>query len=282
MTENDKWAYIELATAVRREIVNMVNKTNSDHPGGSLSPADVVTVLFKKYLTYDASRPDWELRDRFVLSKGHAAPLLYAMLALCGYFPLDTLTTFRQLGSPLQGHPDCRKTTGVEISTGSLGQGLSIACGMALGARTKGQSWRTYCLLGDGEMQEGQVWEAVMTASHYKLDKLTAIVDNNGLQIDGKVDHVMNIYPIDKKFEAFGWHTLRIDGHDYSQIESAFENAQHSTEKPSVIIAETTKGKGISYMENRAESHHWANLSEELVEQANTELNAVLKETDHV
>ncbi len=262
----------EFSSDIRKEIVKMIGRAGSGHPGGSLSAADLLTVLFCKVLRYDPQNPSWKERDRFVLSKGHAAPLLYAVLAKCGYFPQETLLSFRQLGSILQGHPDSTKVPGVEISTGSLGQGLSIAGGIALGVKKKNYSSRVFVLPSDGELQEGQVWEAATAISHYKLNNLIAIIDNNNLQIDGTCEEVMNIYPIDDKFRAFGLNVININGHSFSDIKSAYKIGLNS-DKPTTIVAKTVKGKGVSYMENKVEYHHAKNLSQQLVEQAIEELN---------
>jgi len=274
MTEEKK-ELTNFARAIRRDIVTMIASAGSGHPGGSLSAVDIMTVLTKRYMKFDAVNPNWEKRDRFILSKGHAAPVLYATLAKLGYFPKDTLKTFRKLHSILQGHPDCTKTPGVEISTGSLGQGLSIAGGIALGAKIKNLDFHTYVLLGDGEIQEGQVWEAAMAIAHHKLNNLTAIVDNNNLQIDGSIPEVMNIYPIMDKFTAFGWNALEIDGHDFESIGNAFEFALSNTSRPTAIIAKTIKGKGVSFMENQVAYHHTKDLSEEMLKKALRELEAI-------
>jgi transketolase len=207
--------------------------------------------------------PLWEDRDRFILSKGHAAPLLYAIMAEAGYFPKETINTLRKINSPLQGHPCCKSLPGVEVSTGSLGQGLSVANGMALGLRLDNKPARVYCVMGDGEIQEGQIWEAAMTSAHYKLDNLCAVVDNNGLQIDGRVEEVMSIYPISEKWRAFGWHTIEIDGHDMEQILNALDEAETVKGRPTVIIAKTIKGKGVSIFENKVEYHGVAPTREE-------------------
>jgi len=252
------------ARQMRTEILTMLTHAGSGHTGGSLSAADIVTVLFFHVLRHDPANPVWRERDRFILSKGHAAPVLYAALALSGYFDGGVLKTLRKVGSPLQGHPCSFKLPGVEISTGSLGQGLSIANGTALGLRMDGLPSRVYCLLGDGEIQEGQVWEAAMTAAHYRIDNLCAIVDNNGLQIDGRCSDVMGIEPIVGKWEAFGWHVLDIDGHDLGAIVDAFRKAEAVKGKPSVIVARTTKGKGISFFEGKVEYHGLAPTAEEL------------------
>ncbi len=245
----------EKAREIRRHIVRMVAEAGSGHPGGSLSAADIVTALYFNQMRLDPVRPDWPDRDRFVLSKGHAAPVLYAALAERGYFPVAELSTLRKLGSRLQGHPDMRKLPGVEMSTGSLGQGLSAANGMALAARLDGRDYRVYALLGDGECQEGQVWEAAMAAAHYALENLTAIVDFNGLQIDGPVSEVMSTEPLPDKWRAFGWHVLEIDGHDFGQILPALEKARSAGGRPTAIVARTVKGKGVSFMEHGVDWH---------------------------
>jgi len=256
----------ETARRVRRHIVAMVGRAGSGHPGGSLSAADILTVLYFRVLRLDPARPDWPDRDRFVLSKGHAAPALYAVLAERGFFPVEELGTLRRLGSRLQGHPDMKSTPGVEASTGSLGQGLSFAVGLALGGRLDGASWRVYALLGDGEVQEGQIWEAAMAAAHYRLDNLTAILDYNGLQIDGPVEKVMGIAPVADKWRAFGWHVLEVDGHDLPALVHALEEARATRGRPTIIVARTVKGRGVSFMENRAEWHGKAPAGPELEE----------------
>lgn len=252
------------AKSLRTEILQMLAIAGSGHTGGSLSAADIVTVLYFHTLRHDPGNPQWRERDRFILSKGHAAPVLYAALALCGYFDKEILKTLRKIGSPLQGHPCSCKLPGIEISTGSLGQGLSIANGIAMGIKMDGLSSRVYCLLGDGEIQEGQVWEAAMTAAHYKLDNLCAIIDNNGLQIDGHCSDVMHIEPIVKKWEAFGWHVIDIDGHNIKAIINAFHNAETSKGKPTMIVARTIKGKGVSFFEGKVEYHGLAPTHDEL------------------
>lgn len=261
----------ERADRLRREVIQMVGRAGSGHPGGALSAADIVACLYFWEMRYDPGRPDWTERDRFVLSKGHAAPLLYAVLAQCGFFPEERLKTLRQLGSPLQGHPDMRKLPGVEASTGSLGQGIGWAVGMALAAKLDRRESRIYALLGDGEIQEGMVWEAVMAAQHYKLDNLVAFVDNNGLQIDGPLDEVMSVEPIAAKFEAFGWETREIDGHDIGSILEVLNEARQAKGRPFAIIARTVKGKGCSFMENQVDWHGKA-PSQEMVEEALREL----------
>jgi len=266
----------EKATNVRKDIVQMICAAKSGHPGGSLSAADIVTALYFDEMNIDPSNPKMEGRDRFVLSKGHAAPVLYAALAERGFISKDLLGTLRQYGSILQGHPDMKKVPGVEISTGSLGQGLSVANGMALSAKISNEDYRTYVLMGDGELQEGQIWEAAMTTAHYKLDNICAFVDFNNLQIDGNVDKVMGVEPLDKKWEAFGWNVLKIDGHDMEAILEALAKAKECKGKPTVIIAETTKGKGVSFMENVCGFHGVAPTAEE-TEKAVAELEHVEK-----
>ena len=233
----------------------MTGKAGSGHPGGSLSAVEIVTTLYFQHLRHKPSDPQWPDRDRFILSKGHAAPVLYATLAECGYFPVDELATLRQLDSRLQGHTDRTVTPGVEMSSGALGQGLSFAIGIALAGRLNLQNYRVYVLLGDGECDEGQVWEAAMAAAHYKLDNLIAIVDNNGQQIDGWNCDVINLEPFDKKWQAFGWQAIEADGHDFTQLTDAFERAKLVKGQPTVIIAHTIKGKGVSFMENNPAFH---------------------------
>lgn len=244
-----------LARKVRRHIITMIGKAGSGHPGGSLSAVEIVTSLYFKVLCHSPADPAWPERDRFILSKGHAAPLLYSVLAEAGYFPVDELLTLRQLDSRLQGHADRTATPGIEMSSGSLGQGLSFGIGVALAGRLNAQSYRVYVLLGDGECDEGQVWEAAMAAAHFKVDNLVAIVDHNGLQIDGRNCDVMNIEPLDKKWEAFGWRVIEVDGHDFAQLIDAFGRAGEVKGQPMVIIARTVKGKGVSFMENNVEFH---------------------------
>lgn len=256
---------------MRKDIVKMLTEAGSGHPGGSLSAADIVACLYFWEMRHDPKKPGWEARDRFVLSKGHAAPVLYSALAESGYFDKDKLITLRQLGSPLQGHPDMRKLPGVEASTGSLGQGIGWSVGMALGLRLDKLDSRVYVLVGDGELQEGLVWEAVMAAAHYGLDNLTAVIDHNGLQIDGPVDKVMSPEPVADKFRAFGWHVIEIDGHDISAILAALDKARSNKGKPTAIVAATVKGKGVSFMENAAD-WHGAAPSKEQGQQALNEL----------
>jgi transketolase len=254
----------EKARLLRIEILKMLAEAGSGHTGGSLSAADIVAALYFCKMRHKPKDPRWRERDRFILSKGHAAPVLYAALALSGYFDKPLLKTLRKLGSPLQGHPCSKKLPGVEISTGSLGQGLSIANGIAIGLKLDKLSSRVYCLLGDGEIQEGQVWEAAMTASHYKLDNMCAIIDNNGLQIDGHCSDVMCIEPIVNKWAAFGWHVIDIDGHNMEAILDAFDEAETIKGKPTMIVARTVKGKGVSFFEGKVQYHGVAPTSEEL------------------
>ena len=253
----------EKARILRIEILKMLTEAGSGHTGGSLSAADIVTALYFYKMRHKPRDPKWRERDRFILSKGHAAPLLYSALALSGYFDKPLLKTLRKLGSPLQGHPCSKTLPGVEISTGSLGQGLSIANGIAMGLKLDVLSSRVYCLLGDGETQEGQVWEAAMTAAHYRLDNLCAIIDNNGLQIDGHCCDVMSIEPIVNKWEAFGWYVIDINGHDMEAIVNAFDEAETVKMKPVMIVARTVKGKGVSFMENVLDFHGRAPTPEE-------------------
>lgn len=252
-----------IAKNIRRSIVSMICEAKSGHPGGSLSIVDILTALYYDEMNIDPAKPKMEGRDRFVLSKGHAAPALYAILAEKGYFPKEELMTLRKFGSHLQGHPDMKKVPGVEISTGSLGQGLSVANGMALNAKIFKEDYRVYVMIGDGELQEGQIWEAAMTAAHYKLDNVCAFVDSNNLQIDGNVDAVMGVEPLDKKWEAFGWNVLSIDGHNFEEIFAALEAAKACKGKPTLILAKTVKGKGVSFMENVCGFHGTAPTAEE-------------------
>ena len=264
----------EIACKVRIGIIDGVHAAKAGHPGGSLSIAEILTYLYFKEMNIDPENPKDPKRDRFVLSKGHAAPALYATLALRGFFPVDELITLRQIGSRLQGHPDMKNIPGVDMSTGSLGQGISTAVGMALSSKHFGDNYNVYTILGDGEIEEGQVWEAAMFASNKKLSNLTAFIDLNNLQIDGTIDEVNSAKPVDKKFEAFGWHVITINGHDYDAIEAALQEAK-TVDKPVAIIAETIKGKGVSYMEN-AVNWHGAAPNDELYEVAITELRAAL------
>jgi transketolase len=253
-----------VAKRLRRDIVTMIAKAGSGHPGGSLSAVEIVTALYWKIMRHKPADPQWPDRDRFILSKGHAAPVLYAALAECGYFPKSELATLRQLDSRLQGHADRTATPGVEMSSGSLGQGLSFAIGCALAGRLDKKSWRVYALLSDGECDEGQIWEAAMSAAKFKLDNLTAIVDNNGIQLSGFNRDIMPLDPLNKKWDSFGWQVFEVDGHDFSQLLDAFGKAQEVREKPAVIIAHTVKGKGVSFMENNVDFHGKAPNAEQL------------------
>ena len=279
MTVQEKKQLMATACKVRMNAIRGVHAAKAGHPGGSLSAADMFTYLYFKEMNIDPANPKWEDRDRFVLSKGHTAPGLYATLALRGFFPVDDMDTLRQIGSHLQGHPNMNETPGVDMSTGSLGQGISAAAGMALGAKYQKKDCRVYTLLGDGEIQEGQVWEACMFASHYNLDNLCVIVDNNGLQIDGKVADVMSPYPIPEKLAAFGFEVMEIDGHDFDQIETAFEKAKATKGKPFGIVMKTIKGKDVSFMENNAGWHGKAPNDDEYA-QAMSELQAKLAEVE--
>ncbi len=273
----DAAAKKELETVVlkvRMGIIEGVHSAKSGHPGGSLSCAEILTYLYFVHMNIDPENPKMENRDRFVLSKGHAAPALYSVLANRGYFDVGLLKTLRHIGSILQGHPDMKHIPGVDMSTGSLGQGISAAVGMALSAKHFGQNYRVYSILGDGEIEEGQVWEAAMFAGNKGLSNLTAFIDYNNLQIDGTIEEVNSACPIDKKFEAFKWHTITIDGNDFDQIETALKEAE-AVDKPTAIIAKTVKGKGVSYMEN-AVNWHGAAPNDELYEQAMSELKAAL------
>lgn len=256
----------QVARQIRRYILKMITAAGSGHPGGSLSIAEILACLYWKVLAVDPLNPKDPGRDRLVLSKGHAAPALYAALALRGFFPEDRLLTLRKLGSILQGHPDMNRVPGVEISTGSLGQGLSVANGMALSSRMDRMPWRVYVILGDGELQEGQVWEASMTSSHYRLDNLTAIVDSNGYQIDGPLKEVMSVEPLKEKWSSFGWNTLEADGHSIPGLMESLEKAKNEKGRPTVIIARTVKGKGVSFMEGKAEWHGKAPTPDELTQ----------------
>jgi transketolase len=245
----------KMAKQLRRHVINMIATAGSGHPGGSLSAADIVTALYFNILRHDPKEPRWHDRDRFVLSKGHAAPILYAALAESGYFPVEELSTLRKLGSRLQGHTDRTLTPGVEMSAGSLGQGLSYGIGIALAGRLDKRGYHVYVLLGDGECEEGQIWEAAMSAPHFQLDNLTAVVDQNGIQLDGRCCDIMGIEPLADKWRAFNWHVIEIDGHDMSQVLSALKEAGNIKGKPTVIIAHTVKGKGVSFMEGNVDFH---------------------------
>ena len=265
----------KVACNVRMGIIEGTFNAKSGHPGGSLSIAEIITYLYFKEMNIDPQKPDMPERDRFVLSKGHAAPALYSVMAQKGYFPVEELKTLRKVDSRLQGHPSMKCLPGIDISSGSLGQGISAACGMALGAKLKGADFRVYSILGDGEIEEGQVWEAAMYASAKKLDNLVAFVDNNNLQIDGTVEEVNSPYPIPEKFAAFGWNVIEIDGHSFEEIENALKAARDCKGKPTAIVAKTVKGKGVSFMENQVNWHGSAPNAEQC-ETAMNELKAVL------
>ena len=273
MEQNKLQALRETARQIRIGIIKSTNAAKSGHPGGSLSIADLLAYLYFEEMNIDPATPQDPDRDRFVLSKGHCAPALYATLANRGYFPVEELTTLRKIGSRLQGHPDMTLTPGVDMSSGSLGLGISSAAGMALAAKIDNKDYRVYTVVGDGESEEGQIWEACMFASHYKLDNLCVIIDWNGLQIDGPVAEVMNPTPHDKKLEAFGFHVISIDGHDFEQIEAAFAEAKAVKGKPTAIVAKTVKGKGVSFMENQV-NWHGAAPNDEQSDAALAELNA--------
>ena len=279
MTSNECKQLQITACKVRMGVIESTHGAKAGHPGGSLSAAEVFTYLYFKEMNIDPKNPKWEDRDRFVLSKGHTAPGLYSALAYRGFFPVEDLPTLRHIDSYLQGHPNMNTVPGVDMSTGSLGQGISTAVGMAMAAKYTGKTNRVYTLLGDGEIQEGQVWEACMSASHYKLDNLCVIVDNNGLQIDGNVKDVMSPYPIVEKLEAFGFKVVAVDGHSFEELEAAFETAKKTAGQPTAIVMTTIKGKGVSYMENDAGWHGKAPNDAEY-EQAMNELNAQLKELE--
>lgn len=263
------------ANVVRQDIIKMLTESASGHPGGSLSAVEILTSLFFSEMKVDPKNPRWEDRDRFVLSKGHGAPVLYAVLAEKGFFDKSELSTLRKINSNLQGHPNMNETPGVDMSTGSLGQGLSAANGMALAGKLDKKDYRVYALLGDGELEEGQVWEAAMTAAHYKLDNLTAFIDHNGLQIDGEVTEVMNPEPVDAKFKAFGWNVITIDGHSFEEIFKALDEAKNTKGMPTMIVSKTVKGKGVSFMENQVGWHGNA-PSKEQSEQALKELGGAI------
>jgi transketolase len=252
-----------MARRVRRHIIEMVTEAGSGHPGGSLSAVEILCALYFRVLRYDAQRPDWPERDRFILSKGHATPVYYSVLAEAGYFPVDELLTFRKLNSRLQGHSKINTAPGIEMSAGSLGQGLSYSIGQCLAARLDGKDYRVYCLLGDGECQEGQTWEALMCAPYYKLDNLVAVIDRNGVQNDWFVKETMELEPLDAKLRAFGWHVIAVDGHNFEQLIAAYEEAKTVEGKPTAIIARTVKGKGVSFMENNPDWHGKAPTKEQ-------------------
>ena len=279
MTFSEKKQLMATACKVRMGIIEGTYGAKAGHPGGSLSATEAFTYLYFKEMNVDPNNPKWEDRDRFVLSKGHTAPGLYAALAHKGFFPVEDLPTLRHIGSYLQGHPNMNETPGVDMSTGSLGQGISAAAGMALAAKYQGKDCRVYTLLGDGEIQEGQVWEACMFAAHYNLDNFCAIIDNNGLQIDGAVADVMSPYPIDEKLKAFGFEVVAVDGHNFDELEAAFAKARETKGKPFAIVMKTVKGKGVSFMENNAGWHGKAPNDEEYA-QAMAELKAQLAEVE--
>ncbi len=264
-----------IAREVRKDILKMTSEVQSGHPGGAMSATDIIVTLYYYKMRHNPENPKWEKRDRFVLSKGHVCPALYSVLARTGYFPLEKLHEFRKIDGSLQGHPDMKKTPGIEISTGSLGHGIGAAVGMAMGLKLDKSDSKVYCMIGDGEAQEGSVWEASMAASHYNLDNLVVILDNNNLQIDGPVDEVMSIYPAMEKWKAFGWHVIEINGHDFKEIREALDEADRVRYKPTMIVAKTVKGKGVSFMENRAEWHGKA-LPPELLKEALKELGELV------
>ena len=279
MDKQKKLDLMKKATRIRKHIIEEVFSAKSGHPGGSLSCTDIFTVLYFDEMRVDVNNPKWADRDRFVLSKGHCAPALYATLALKGFFPEKDLTTLRKIDSYLEGHPSMTYVPGVDMSTGSLGQGISAAAGMAMAAKLDKKDYRVYSILGDGEIQEGQVWEAAMAAAHYKLDNLTAFVDYNGLQIDGSIQEVMNPEPIADKFAAFGWHVISIDGHDVEAIKDAIELAKTVKGKPTMVVCKTVKGKGVSFMENNG-AWHGSAPNQEQRDQAIAELDAYLAELE--
>lgn len=274
-------AYKKTATKIRKHIIEEVHAASSGHPGGSLSCTDILTVLYFHEMRVDVNNPKWPDRDRFVLSKGHCAPALYGTLAEKGFFPVEDLKGFRSIGSYLQGHPSLKDVPGVDMSTGSLGQGISAAVGMALAGKLDKKDYRVYTILGDGESEEGQVWEAAMAAAHYKLDNLTAFLDHNGLQIDGKITDVMSPESLPEKFKAFGWNVITINGHDHEQIIEAIDAAKKVKDKPTMIVAETIKGKGVSFMENQAGWHGTAPNKEQR-DQAIAELDEYLAKLQEV
>ena len=279
MTASEKLSLQKTACKIRKGIIESTHAAKCGHPGGSLSATEMFTYLYFKEMNVKPEEPKWAGRDRFVLSKGHTAPGLYATLAHRGFFPVEDLLTLRRIDSYLQGHPNMNTVPGVDMSTGSLGQGVSVAAGMALGLKTQGSDARVYTLLGDGEIQEGQVWEAAMFAAHYKLDNMVVIVDNNGLQIDGAIDAVMSPYPIVDKLDAFGFHVVMVDGHDFVELEDAFASARRTKGAPTAIVMKTVKGKDVSFMENLA-SWHGVAPNKEQYEQAMAELNAKLNELE--
>lgn len=269
----------ETALELRRSIIDMIYEAGSGHPGGSLGIIDVLTCLYYEHMRHDPANPKWDKRDRVIMSKGHCCPALYAVLAKTGYFPEEELKTLRKINSRLQGHPDLRKTPGVEFNGGSEGQGMSGAVGMALAGKIDGSKHRVFCIIGDGENQCGQIWEAAMAASHYRLDNLVGILDRNGLQIDGPTEEIMSVEPVNERWRAFGWHVLEIDGHNYEEILSALEKAQRVSGKPTMIIAHTVKGKGVSYMEGTLSFHGKAPSKDEIIK-AHTEFDIARKRLD--
>lgn len=271
MEQTRKRELQKIANRVRQGVLEATFSAQSGHPGGSLSISDTLTYLYFEKMRVDSKNPKWEDRDRFVLSKGHCCPALYTVLAEKGYFDKSELKGFRKIGTMLQGHPDMKHIPGVDMSSGSLGQGISAACGMAMSAKMSNKDWKVYAILGDGELQEGQVWEAAMFAGFRKLDNLIAIVDNNNLQIDGKVSDVCSVYPIEEKFAAFGWHTISVDAHDFDSLEAAFKEADTISGKPIVLVQKSVKGKGVSFMENDPEWHGKA-TNQQQYEQALNEL----------
>lgn len=279
MDAKTKLSLEKTAVEVRKNIVTAVHAAKSGHPGGSLSLTDTLTYLYFYKMKVDPAKPKDENRDRFVLSKGHTAPALYSVLAMKGFFPKEELLGLRKTGAMLQGHPDMKGTPGIDMSTGSLGQGISAAVGMALGGKISNSTYSVYTALGDGEIQEGQVWEAAMAAAHYKLDNLVAVVDNNNLQIDGEVSKVMSVYPITDKFAAFGWNVATCDAHDFDSIDEAFEKTNEKNGKPWVIVQTSIKGKGVSFMENNA-AWHGSAPNDEQYAQAMADLDKIAKELE--
>ena len=275
--EKDKLEELKLLSAkIRKDVLEMLEKRGYGHMGGSLSIVELMSVLYGKQLRYDAKNPDWEERDMVVLSKGHSGPAWYSVLAEKGFIPKEDIKTFRNVNSYLQGHPDMNKVPGVDMSTGSLGQGVSAAGGMALAAKLDNKDYRVYSVLGDGELEEGQVWEQAMFAAHYKLDNFTIFVDNNGLQIDGDISKVMNPNPIDKKFEAFGWHVIKVSAHNFEELMAAVDEAKATKGQPTAIIMKSVKGKNVSFMENNA-GWHGSAPNEEQYNQAIAELDKIIK-----
>ena len=279
MEQTRKRELQKIANRIRQGVLEATFSAQSGHPGGSLSISDTLTYLYFERMRVDSKNPKWEERDRFVLSKGHCCPALYTVLAEKGYFDKSELKGFRRIGTMLQGHPDMKHIPGVDMSSGSLGQGISAACGMAMSAKMSKKDWKVYAILGDGELQEGQVWEAAMFAGFRKLDNLIAIVDNNNLQIDGKVSDVCSVYPIEEKFAAFGWHTISVDAHDFDSLEAAFKEADTISGKPIVLVQKSIKGKGVSFMENDPEWHGKA-TNQQQYEQALNELKAAYAELE--